>query len=196
MQLDRDQLSGRLHLVGQQVAAVRHVGHAGLQAQRAGKRAVIEVKVVRAHHQRDGFAHAARWLRRQAPGAAGQRGGRDGEAAGVAAADHGVDKIGAADKVGHETVGRRVIDVGRRAHLHQLAILHHRDAVGHRQRLVLIVRDEHGGDAGALLDGADFDAQRLAQLGVQVGQRFIEQQHLRRGDQRARQRDALLLAAG
>ena len=35
-----------------------------------------------------------------------------------------------------------------------------------------------------------------AQLGVEIGQRLVEQQHLRLEHQRARDRDALLLAAG
>ena len=35
----------------------------------------------------------------------------------------------------------------------------------------------------------------LAQLGVEVGERLVEQQHARLDDERARKRDALLLAA-
>ena len=38
-------------------------------------------------------------------------------------------------------------------------------------------------------------ARLLAQLGVEVGQRLVEQDHRRVVDQRARERDALLLAA-
>ena len=46
-----------------------------------------------------------------------------------------------------------------------------------------------------LLQLADLHAHRLAQLGVEVRQRLVEQQHVGPDDQRARQRDALLLAA-
>ena len=39
-------------------------------------------------------------------------------------------------------------------------------------------------------------ARLLAQLGVEIGERLVEQDHRRLVDQRARERDALLLAAG
>ncbi len=44
--------------------------------------------------------------------------------------------------------------------------------------------------------GADFLAQRHADLGVERRERFVEQQHLRLDGERAGKRDALLLAAG
>ena len=47
-----------------------------------------------------------------------------------------------------------------------------------------------------LLQDADLARHLLAQRGIQVGQRLVEQQHARLDRQRARQRDALLLAAG
>jgi hypothetical protein len=83
----------------------------------------------------------------------------------------------------------------RRAHLLEPALLHHADAVRQRQRLVLVVRDEDGGDAGLGLQVGDRLAHLQAQLGVEVGQRLVHQQHLRLDDQRARQRHALALAA-
>ena len=43
---------------------------------------------------------------------------------------------------------------------------------------------------------ADFDAHLLAQLGVEIGQRLVEQQHVGPKNQRTGQRHALLLAAG
>ena len=46
------------------------------------------------------------------------------------------------------------------------------------------------------LDPADLVAQLLADLGVQRGQRLVEQQHPRLDRQRPGQRDPLLLAAG
>ena len=47
-----------------------------------------------------------------------------------------------------------------------------------------------------LLQRADFAAHFLAQLRVEVGQRLVHQAHRRLGDDRAAERDALLLAAG
>jgi hypothetical protein len=76
------------------------------------------------------------------------------------------------------------------------AAIHHHDAVGDRQRLFLVVRDEDGGDAEFALDRADLVAQRHAHLGVERRQRLVEQQQLGLGRQRAGQRHALLLAAG
>ena len=63
------------------------------------------------------------------------------------------------------------------------------------KRFFLVVRHEHEGDADRLLQLAQFDLHLLAQLLVERAQRFVEQQHLRPLDQRARQRHALALAA-
>jgi len=49
--------------------------------------------------------------------------------------------------------------------------------------------------AEAALQVADFAAHLRAQLGVEVGERLVEQQHAWLDDDRARERDALLLAA-
>ena len=51
-------------------------------------------------------------------------------------------------------------------------------------------------DIKLLLQLADLFAHAAAQVGVEVAQRLVEQQHFRLEDQRARQRHALLLAAG
>jgi hypothetical protein len=74
-------------------------------------------------------------------------------------------------------------------------VVHHHDAVGHRQRLFLVVRDHDGGHAQLALQAADLAAQVHAHDGVQRRQRLVQQQQPRRRGQRARQRDALLLAA-
>jgi hypothetical protein len=50
--------------------------------------------------------------------------------------------------------------------------------------------------AESLLDAANLEAHLVPQLGVQVGQRLVEQQHLRPVDYGPRQGDALLLPAG
>ena len=74
--------------------------------------------------------------------------------------------------------------------------MHDHDAVGQRHRFFLIVRDVERGDAEPLLQRAEFVAHLRAQPGVEIGQRLVEQQHFRLEHQRARNRDALLLAAG
>ena len=62
-------------------------------------------------------------------------------------------------------------------------------------RLGLVVGDVDGGDAEAAQQRVDLDAQALAQRGVERGQRLVEQQQPRPHGERARQRDALALAA-
>ena len=84
----------------------------------------------------------------------------------------------------------------RRSHLQQPPEVHDPDAVGHRKGLLLIVRDQHRRDAELALHLADGAAQLLADLGVERTEGLIEQQHLGLVRQRARDRDALLLAAG
>ena len=56
--------------------------------------------------------------------------------------------------------------------------------------------DVDRGVAVLVVQAAHLEAHLLAQVGVEIGQRLVEQQRLRLDDQRARQRDALLLAAG
>ena len=101
-----------------------------------------------------------------------------------------------AEKLGHEQVVRVVIDLLGLALLLQDALLHHDDHVGDAHGLLLVVRDEHGRDAGLALDAADLLAGLQTQARVEVRQRLVEQEHARRFDQGARDRHALLLAAG
>ena len=105
-------------------------------------------------------------------------------------------QIAAPDEAGDEAVGGAFVEVALRADLAHRAIGHHDQAVGHDQRFFLVVRHHHRRDAELVLQLADLDAHGLAQLGVEVRQRLVEQQHVGPDDQRARQRDALLLAAG
>ena len=64
------------------------------------------------------------------------------------------------------------------------------------KRLALVMRDEQGGDAEAALQPLQLDLHLVAQLGVEIGQRLVEQQNARLGRDGAGDRDALLLAAG
>ena len=100
-----------------------------------------------------------------------------------------------ADEVGDEGVGRLAIDLDRRRRLADLALAHHHDEVGHGHGLALVMGDDDGGDAEPLLQLAQFDLHRLAQLGVERRQRLVEQEQLRRQRQRAGNRHALALAA-
>ena len=107
-----------------------------------------------------------------------------------------VDDVGLADEVRDKGVFRLVVDVGRAADLLNDAVVHDDDAVAHGQRLLLIVGDVDEGDAGALLNALELDLHILAQLEVERAERLVEQQHARLADERTRDGDTLLLAAG
>ena len=96
---------------------------------------------------------------------------------------------------GDEPVGRALVEVLLRAHLPHGAVAHHHQPVGHGQRLLLVVRHHDRREPELALQLADLDAHLLAQLGVEVRERLVEQQHIGPEDERASQRDALLLAA-
>ncbi|MNL29127.1 hypothetical protein D3C87_1508020 [compost metagenome] len=87
-----------------------------------------------------------------------------------------------------------MVQVVRGVPLRDAALAHHPDAVRDGEGFGLVVRDEDGGVAGRLQDVAHFERQAFARVHVQVGKRFVQQQQVGRGRQRAGQRHALLLA--
>ena len=103
---------------------------------------------------------------------------------------------GSPTNCGDEQVGRVVEHLVGGAELLDDAGVHHREPVGQRQRLDLVVGDDDGGVAELALQHLQLAAHPLARRGVEVAQRLVEQQHRRVADQRAGQRDPLLLAAG
>src|SRR3546814_8308779 len=90
---------------------------------------------------------------------------------------------------------RLAVDLGRRADLLDDAVIHHHDAIGHRQRFLLVVGYHDGGNAELALQFLDLVAQVDAHLGVESRERLVEQPEPRRGGAGAGDRDALLLAA-
>jgi hypothetical protein len=76
-----------------------------------------------------------------------------------------------------------------------VAIAHDDDPVGHRHRLDLVMGDVDGRGAEALVQLADLGAHLDAQLGVEVRERLVEQEHLRVAHDGTPHRDALALAA-
>ena len=103
---------------------------------------------------------------------------------------------GAADEAGDEHVLRLLVQVARGADLLQDAVLQHGDAVAHREGLGLVVRDVDRGDAEAALERRDLGAGLHAQLGVEVRQRLVHEEHLRLTHDRAAHGDALTLTTG
>ena len=91
------------------------------------------------------------------------------------------------------TLFGRLVQVARGADLLQEAVLEHRDAVAHGERLGLVVRDVDRGDAEAALQRRDLRAGLDAELGVEVRQRLVHEEHLGLADDRAAHGDALTL---
>ena len=125
----------------------------------------------------------------------GAFGARDHRAA-VAALERQQVHRRRADEARDERVGRTLVELdGRRILLDPAAIEQH-DAVGHRHRLDLVVRHVDHRDPELSLQVADLRAHLLPQLRVEIGQGLVHQAHRRFGDDRAAERDALLLSAG
>ena len=74
--------------------------------------------------------------------------------------------------------------------------MHDGDARGERHRLDLVVGDVDRRLAEALVELLDLGPHVDAQLGVEIGERLVEQEQLRIAHQRPAHRDALALAAG
>jgi hypothetical protein len=75
-------------------------------------------------------------------------------------------------------------------------VLHDRDLVCKRERLGLIVRDEHRRHAELTLQPLEERPGLQAKSRVEVGQRFVEEEQLGSARDRTGQRDPLLLATG
>ncbi len=113
----------------------------------------------------------------------------------VAARRACVDQVRGAQEVGDELGARRVVELDGVAELIDPAVAHDGDRVGHRHRLLLVVRYVHERDADIALDVAQLELELLAQPQVERSERLVEQQRARTIDERASERHALLLAA-
>ncbi len=94
-----------------------------------------------------------------------------------------------------EGVGRIVVGLGGRPDLTDLAVVDHGDAIAHAHGLDLVVGHVDRGRAHFPLELLELVARRGAQLGVEVGERLVEQEDRGLAHQRARQRHPLALAA-
>ncbi|HJP68156.1 MAG TPA: hypothetical protein VJ846_04570, partial [Sphingomicrobium sp.] len=77
-----------------------------------------------------------------------------------------------------------------------MSLCHNRDPVGHRQRLLLIVRHVNDGRAEALLQLLDLDLHGFAQLLVERPEWLVHQENRRFEHDCSRDCHPLLLAAG
>ena len=81
-------------------------------------------------------------------------------------------------KLATNVVLRVLVELAGGAHLLDHAGVHHRDGVGHRHGLLLVVGDVDEREADLGLDPLELDLHRAAQLEVERAQRLVEQQHL------------------
>src|SRR6185369_11370640 len=120
---------------------------------------------------------------------------QDGIASSIA--DHlAAKQVGVTDEIGDEARAWPVVNIGRCADLLDLAGIHYRDPVGHRERFLLVVGDEDHGQAELALQLLQLELHRLPQLLVERAERFVAKQHPRLDHDGAGQSDALLLAPG
>ena len=101
-----------------------------------------------------------------------------------------------ADEPGDEAGGRGVVDRARRSDLLDAPVVHDHHRVRDRHRLLLRVGDVDEGDPEVALQPPELPAHAHAQERIQGGERFVEQEHRGVGDERAGERDPLLLPAG
>ena len=104
--------------------------------------------------------------------------------------------LGAADEAGDKEVDRRVEHFLGRTDLLDVAILHDDDPVSQGHGLGLVVGHVDEGGIHPFAQEDDLGAHLVAQLGVQVAQRFVHQEHLGVPHDGAADGDALALAAG
>ena len=115
----------------------------------------------------------------------------------LAVADHGaVEDVALADEVGHESVDGLVIYVDGAACLLDNSVVHDDDGVAEGQGLLLVVGHIQECNAQLFVDFLQLHLHVLTHLVVEGAQRLVEQQHLRRVDERTGYSHALLLAAG
>src|SRR6185436_18218616 len=120
----------------------------------------------------------------------------DGRTAAGALANRARKQIAHADEVRDEGRPRPVVDVARRRQLDDPAAIHDRDQIGHREGFFLIVRHVDERDAHLAVHALQLELHLLAELEVERAERLVEEKDGRVVDERARQRDPLLLAAG
>ena len=97
---------------------------------------------------------------------------------------------------GDERIGGPRHEVGRRSRLAKPALDDHADLVGESGRVLEVVGHEQGRDLETGEELLELGAHVDLRVGVERRERFVEQEDLGVARERARERDALALAAG
>src|SRR5918992_2888158 len=106
------------------------------------------------------------------------------------------DEVRLADEVRDEARLRRVVDLPRGRELLDATLVHDRHAVGHRERLLLVVRHVDEREPDLAVEPLEEHLHLLAQLQVERAERLVEEQDARSFGERPGERDPLLLTAG
>ena len=109
----------------------------------------------------------------------------------------GVDHVHGrrADEAGDEEVGGPLVDLVGRADLLDHAAVHHRDLGGHGHGLDLVVGDVDDRGLELVVEPLDLEPHLGAELGIEVGERLVEEEDADVLDERPADGDALALAA-
>src|SRR3546814_619815 len=186
----------QLHVIDRQVAEIADVPDFAGHAVAVGRRRLLgDHQLLRPQ----GDPHlAAQWLVAAGAGHDGAAGFRTlhDEMVALAPRDAAFQDVHLADEVGDVARVRILVELAGGRDLDDAAAVHHGDAARHRHRLLLVVGDDHEGDAGLFLDVHQLELGLRAQVLVERAERLVEQQHLRLLHQAARESDALALAAG
>jgi len=115
----------------------------------------------------------------------------------LGALNHSFDEVHrrAADESRDEFVGGMVVELHWRRDLLQDSLLEHRDSVAQSQRFGLVVRDVHHRRAELAMEPSELDSRLDAELGVEIGQRLVEEKCQWLAHDRAAKGDALALAS-
>ena len=101
----------------------------------------------------------------------------------------------AAGEARDERIGRSGDELGRRRELPELALDEDPDAVGERRRVLEVVRDEERRQTKLAQELLELRTHRPACVRVERGHGLVEEEHARVARERAREGDALPLAA-
>ena len=104
--------------------------------------------------------------------------------------------IGGTHKIGHESGIWISVDLLRGTDLDNAALVENGNSVGHRQRLTLIVGNEHKGYAQGFLQSLEFFLHLLPKFQIQRTQWFIQEQDFGLVDNRPGQGNSLALPSG
>jgi len=182
------------HLLRLALERARQNRHVEDVLRRRGAVGRNQTQVFRPHAHRHALTH----VRSRRHTVCAQRAEGGGDLGGVlpAAGQFTFEKVRSAQEPRDPGGGRIAVEVARRAEGHDPPVADHRQPVGHRQRLVLVVRHVDAGDAMGALHAADFGPHLKAEFGVEVRERLVQEQVVRFDGQRTGQRHPLLLTAG